>query len=851
MGSVEKRIAKLRDELNRHNRLYYEEAKPEISDQEYDALMRELIELEAANPQLATADSPSQRVGGQPIEGFKTVEHAVPMMSIDNTYDEAEVRAFDERVRKGLGGGGEQPWYVLEPKVDGVAASLRYEKGLLVLAATRGDGRRGDDITHNARTISSIPLRLHDGAIPEVIEVRGEVYMPSAEFQRINSQREADGEPVFANPRNSTAGTLKQLDPKIVAQRKLRFVSHGLGEVRPMPVESYWEWIKLLKKWGFPIGEGVALAKTVDDVLAHIEKFKDTRGKLAYQTDGMVVKVDSFKQRDKLGVTSKAPRWVIAFKYPAEQMQTKLVGVRWQVGKGGNLTPVADLEPVFIAGSTVRRATLHNIEQVERLGIHIGDTIVIEKAGEVIPHVVQTVPELRPQSASRIEAPDKCPSCGLPVEREKNTPAIRCHNLNCPAQLRERLIWFAGRRQMNIEGLGDKIIEQLVQKGHIKTYADLFRLTVDGIASLTRETEFGDTNAQKLVEAIHAAKSRRQDLLTAPVPERFRLQDLREHLGDLAKQLKIKGLGEKTIDQLVDERLINAPPDLFRIQVSQIARLKKEVLVGRKTAQSIVESAERAKSRGLGNVLAGLGIQHIGDSNARDFAAWAGSIERLTMATVDELSHAIANGATNPEEQAKVRARIHQLYRALHRDCETPLFATSASSENVADISLFLDRIAREHSLRLPKGIVVKLRTGFESVESMMEADETTLVDCVLGRVAARSLFDYLHSERGKREIKSLQDAGVLLSVPKRRSDVQAQTEWSGKTVVITGSFAAYTRDALRDRLTTLGAKVAETVSRNTDILLCGKDPGSKLHKAQSLGVLVWDESAFKSRLAE
>lgn len=512
MGSVEKRIAKLRDELNRHNRLYYEEAKPEISDQEYDALMRELIELEAANPQLATADSPSQRVGGQPIEGFKTVEHAVPMMSIDNTYDEAEVRAFDERVRKGLGGGGEQPWYVLEPKVDGVAASLRYEKGLLVLAATRGDGRRGDDITHNARTISSIPLRLHDGAIPEVIEVRGEVYMPSAEFQRINRQREADGEPVFANPRNSTAGTLKQLDPRIVAQRKLRFVSHGLGEVKPMPAESYWEWIKLLKKWGFPIGEGVALAKTVEEVIAHIEKFKDTRGKLAYQTDGMVVKVDSFKQRDRLGATSKAPRWVIAFKYPAEQMQTKLLDVRWQVGKGGNLTPVADLEPVFIAGSTVRRATLHNIKQVERLGIHIGDTIVIEKAGEVIPYVVQAVPEKRPSHAKAIKPPDVCPSCGAKVEKEADTPYIRCVNPACPAQLKERLRWFCGRNQMDIENLGEKIIDQLVDAKLVTAFADLYRLTKSQVAGLER---MGDKSAQNIVEGIEASRKQGLDRLLA------------------------------------------------------------------------------------------------------------------------------------------------------------------------------------------------------------------------------------------------------------------------------------------------------------------------------------------------
>jgi DNA ligase (NAD+) len=330
--SIEKRIQNLRDELNHHNYLYYVEAQPTVSDREYDKLMRELTELEAAHPEFASADSPTQRVGGEPIESFRTVDHAVAMMSIDNTYDEAEVREFDARVKKNLG--GEQPAYVVEPKVDGVSGSLRYEKGLLVLAATRGDGRRGDDITAQVRTIQSIPLRLHDtGGIPAVLEIRGEIYMPNDVFQRINKQREAAGEELYKNPRNLTTGTLKQLDPKITASRKLSFVCHGFGQVEPLPVEGYWEFVKLLKTWRLPVPQHTKFVKDIDHVIAAIEAFADVRGKLPYQTDGMVVKVDSLSQRTRLGVTSKAPRWVIAFKYAAEQMQTVLKEVDWQVGK--------------------------------------------------------------------------------------------------------------------------------------------------------------------------------------------------------------------------------------------------------------------------------------------------------------------------------------------------------------------------------------------------------------------------------------------------------------------------------------------------------------------------------------
>jgi DNA ligase (NAD+) len=514
--SVESRVRKLRDELHRHNRLYYQDARPEITDREYDALMQELIDLEKAHPELASPDSPTQRVGGDVQTELRPVKHAVPMMSIDNTYNEDEVRAFDERVRKGLD--GQQPAYVLEPKIDGTAVSLRYENGVLVLAATRGRGNVGDDITVNARTIKSIPLKLADGA-PPVLEVRGEVYMDNEDFQRVNKEIAAEGEEPYANPRNLSAGTLRRLDPKIVAKRRLRFLAHGLGQVEPMPATSYWEWTQLLRQFGLPLPKEVTRVESVDEALAAIHAFAERRKTLPYMTDGIVMKVDLFAQRDQLGVTSKAPRWVIAYKYETEQQPTVLKDVEWQVGKGGNLTPVGRLEPVFIGGVTVSNVTLHNIDQIARLGLHLGDTVIVERAGEVIPYVVSVVADKRPKGAKPIEPPAKCPVCGSTTEREADTPYIRCVNPDCPAQLKERLRWFCGRSQMDIEGLGDVLVEQLVDKGLVKTFADLYRLQPEQISGLTSEVEqngktvvrtTGEKVATKVVGNI--AKSRAQPL---------------------------------------------------------------------------------------------------------------------------------------------------------------------------------------------------------------------------------------------------------------------------------------------------------------------------------------------------
>jgi DNA ligase (NAD+) len=543
-SAAEQRIKKLRQEIEHHNTLYYVDAKPQISDQAYDKLMRELIDLETEHPELLTPDSPSQRVGGQPIDGFRTVEHAVPMMSIDNTYDEAEVRAFDARVRKALPANAKVQ-YVLEPKVDGVAASLRYENGLMVLAATRGDGRRGDDITANARTIRSIPLRIDARDVPRILEIRGEIFMPSDVFQKLNKEREAAGEEVFKNPRNLTTGTLKQLDSKITASRKLRFVAHGLGQVESMDEDSYWQTLQHLRKWRIPVSEHTQRADDIDKIIKAIEDFANVRGELAYQTDGVVIKVDSLSQREILGATSKAPRWVIAFKYAAEQMQTVIREVDWQVGRGGTLTPVARLEPVFLAGTTVSNATLHNIDQIRRLDLHIGDTVVVEKAGEVIPYVRQAVPEKRPKHAKKIEPPKHCPSCNSVLVKDADGPYIRCENPACPAQFRERLIAFCGRNQMDIENVGDALVDQLIAAGLVKTFADLYRLNKEQLIELER---MGEKSAQNVIDAIQASKSRSLDRLLAGIGIR--------HVGNRVALVLAQNFGsldalmEATVDQL-------------------------------------------------------------------------------------------------------------------------------------------------------------------------------------------------------------------------------------------------------------------------------------------------------------
>ena len=502
--TIENQIAQLRAEIRRHDHLYYIENAPCISDQEYDRLFKQLKQLEAQHPELITPDSPTQRVSERPIDAFSQVKHAVPMLSIDNTYNEAELREFDKRVAKGLEGAAYD--YTVDPKIDGLAISLRYEHGLLVCGVTRGDGRTGDEVTANIRTIGAIPLRLSGTELPDELEVRGEVYMPKKAFATLNAQRIADGEAEFANPRNAAAGSLKLLDARITATRKLSFFAYSLGHCSEAFAKTHWEALERFKTLGLPVNPDAQKAADIDAVLELCHTWEKKKDKLDYAVDGLVVKVNRYDQQDVLGMTGRAPRWCIAYKFAAEQAETVVESIDVQVGKSGTLTPVANLKPVKLAGTTVKRASLHNFDQLQRLDVRCGDTVIIEKAGEIIPQVVDVKIKQRNLFDSEpFQIPAQCPACGGPVRKDDNGVYLRCVNLNCPAQLRERLEYFVGKGQMDIENLGPALIEQLVEKGLVKTMADIYTLDLFTLSQLER---MGTKSAENVVASIESSKTR-------------------------------------------------------------------------------------------------------------------------------------------------------------------------------------------------------------------------------------------------------------------------------------------------------------------------------------------------------
>ncbi|MCC6678532.1 MAG: NAD-dependent DNA ligase LigA [Phycisphaerales bacterium] len=730
------RARELRTLLDRANRAYYADAAPIMSDAEFDRLLAELARLEQEHPALDDPDSPTHRVGGEPLKGFKTVPHAVAMLSIDNTYDAESLREWHRRVLRGLaspGSGGlfgetaasgvPPVRFMCDPKIDGVALSLRYEKGVLVAAVTRGDGVKGDDVTHAARTIRAIPLRLEPTgrgpAAPDVLEVRGEVYMPTSEFLRINAEREAAGLDVFMNPRNSTAGTLKNLDPRIAASRRLAFCAHGRGQVSPSSfANSYSQFLERLRGLGIPTNPHTRACATIDEVLSAISDFEVKRRSLDYATDGMVIRVDSFSQQDALGVTAKSPRWVVAYKYPAERKTTKLLRVEHQVGKTGKITPRAVMEPVLLAGTVVQHATLHNYGRIQdaptepdnpdsrRTDIRIGDTVYIEKAGEIIPYVAGVVIEKRLRGAERIEPPSKCPECNGPVEIEppegerdpKLETARRCVNPECPAQIREKLIWFAGRKQMDIEGLGEKTVDQIRQESDIplRSFADIFRL------------------------ARH-----REELLA------------------------LDRMGEKKVENLL-------------------------------------AGIEEARTRGLARLLAGMGIRHVGDVTARMLARQFKDLEALLEADEKTL---------RPKSLSKDEAR----------------------------------------ALGLPEDPADRAETG-------------------LGKETAPIVHAYLHSRVAKKTFEELRAAGLDLASHEFKARPAGAHKahsgfWAGKTVVLTGTLESFDRTSLTERLEAAGAHVSGSVSKKTDLVIAGASAGSKLAKAQELGIEIWDEQRLLKEL--
>ena len=502
--AIEKEIATLRKEIRRHEELYYVRDDPEISDAEYDALIERLRGLEEEHPQFRTPDSPTVRVGGRPAEGFEEYVHRRPMLSLDNSYNIEDLRAFDERCRK-LADGREFE-YVAELKIDGLSISLHYEGGTLVRGVTRGDGRVGEDVTQNVRTIRSIPLTLKDGpGAGGDVEVRGEVYLSRKAFERINAEREEAGESRFANPRNAAAGTIRQLDPRVVARRRLDMFAYDVLRGDRKPFRTHGESLDWLERAGFTVNECRRNCEDIERVIEFCNEFDQRRDELDYEIDGVVVKVNSTSLQEEFGATAKAPRWAIAYKYPARQATTQVLSIVVQVGRTGALTPVANLTPVLLAGSTVARATLHNADEIERLGVRMGDWVLIEKSGEVIPKVLKVVESRRTGKETPFVMPDECPVCGGVVSRPEGEVVARCVAADCPAQLKARLLHYASRRAMRIEGLGEALAEQFVQKRMVRDVADLYGLTLEDVAGLERMAE---KSASNLLAQIEASKAR-------------------------------------------------------------------------------------------------------------------------------------------------------------------------------------------------------------------------------------------------------------------------------------------------------------------------------------------------------
>lgn len=555
---IKKEIEKLVKELNYHNYRYYVLDSPVISDEEYDMMLRRLKELEEKWGYILP-DSPTQRVGAAPSEKFEKAEHREPMLSLDNAFSIEELRDFDARVKRLLGS-SEEVEYTVEPKYDGLAVELSYKDGLLYKASTRGDGYVGEDITQNIKTIKAIPLRIEGvDKIPEEIDIRGEVYLNIDEFERINKERIEKGEPVFANPRNAASGSVRQLDPSITASRRLYMSCYGIGYVKGIEFQSQIEFIEWLKKARFPVPAYVKLAKGIEEVIEAIKEIEKLRQGYPFETDGAVVKVNSFELQRKLGTKTREPRWAIAYKYPAHQGITKLKDILASVGRTGVITPVAILEPVKIGGVTVSRSTLHNWDEVERKDIRVGDYVIVERAGEVIPHIIGVVKDRRTGEEKEVKIPEHCPVCGSKTVREPGEVAVKCINFNCPAQVEERIKHFASRRAMNIEGLGDKTVELLHNKGIIKHFVDLYKLRQEDIKGLPG---FAELSSKKLIEAI--AKSKKTTL------------------SRLLYALGISQVGEYASKLLAQH--FRKLEDLYHIKAEKLVQIPQ---IGEKTAKTI------------------------------------------------------------------------------------------------------------------------------------------------------------------------------------------------------------------------------------------------------------------------
>ncbi|WAW89747.1 NAD-dependent DNA ligase LigA [Xanthomonas citri pv. malvacearum] len=819
------RIDALRRRIEDANYRYHVLDEPQMADADYDKLMRELEALERAHPELASADSPTQRVGHLAASRFAEVRHAMPMLSLGNAFSDEEVTEFVRRISERLE--VRQPLFSVEPKLDGLAISLRYENGEFVQGATRGDGATGEDVSANLRTVKAIPLRLRGEGWPRVLEVRGEVYMPRAAFEAYNAQMRAQGGKVLANPRNGAAGSLRQLDARITAQRPLSFFAYGVGEVSEGALpQAHSAILAQLRAWGFPVSALVEVVQGSDGLLAYYQRIGEARDGLAFDIDGVVYKLDDLAGQREMGFVSRAPRWAIAHKFPAQEQSTTVEAIEIQIDRTGAATPVARLKPVHVAGVIVTNATLHNADQIARLDVRVGDTVIVRRAGDVIPEVAAVVADQRPPGTQAWQMPTQCPVCGSEIVREEGQAVWRCSGeLTCPAQRKEAFRHFVSRRAMDVDGLGEKFIEVLVDSGLVKGVADLYLLSVDQLLQL------------RLIS-------------TTDSPHAF-LREAREHLASGAyAQLEatVVGIG---VD-LAGERDVPQTwqADLLRAGLPSFDWNRKKIAT--KWAENLIEAIEISRDTTLERFLFALGIEHVGESTAKALSAWFGDLELIRhlpwplFKRVPDIGGEVARSLGHFFDQAGNQQAIDHLLARKVRIGDThppsPKLRGELSLANLLE------------DLEIPKVTPIRaaqIATAFGSIDALRNGGPEPLVEAGVPQSVAESLAAWLLvpandtlAVNAQRKLSEL-----LAMLPEAGEEKTGPLD--GQTVVITGTLAALTRDAAKQRLEALGAKVAGSVSKKTAFLVAGEEAGSKLDKAQSLGVEIWDEARLLAFLGD
>ncbi|UNE64198.1 NAD-dependent DNA ligase LigA [Xanthomonas oryzae] len=819
------RIDVLRRRIEDANYRYHVLDEPQMADVDYDRLMRELEALEAEHPQLASADSPTQRVGHLAASRFAEVRHALPMLSLGNAFSDEEVTEFVRRISERLE--VKQPLFSAEPKLDGLAISLRYENGEFVQGATRGDGATGEDVSANLRTVKAIPLRLRGEGWPQVLEVRGEVYMPRAAFETYNAQMRAQGGKVLANPRNGAAGSLRQLDARITAQRPLSFFAYGVGEVREGALpQTHSAILAQLRAWGFPVSSLVEVVQGSDGLLAYYQRIGEARDGLAFDIDGVVYKLDDLAGQREMGFVSRAPRWALAHKFPAQEQSTTVEAIEIQIGRTGAATPVARLKPVHVAGVIVTNATLHNADQIARLDVRVGDTVIVRRAGDVIPEVAAVVADQRPPATQPWQMPTQCPVCGSEIVREEGQAVWRCSGeLTCPAQRKEAFRHFVSRRAMDVDGLGEKFIEVLVDSGVVQGVADLYLLTVDQLLQLRM-------------------------ISTAESPHAF-LREAREHLASGAyAQLEatVVGIGvdlagEREVPQTWQADLLRAGLPTFDWNRKKIAT---------KWAENLIEAIETSRDTTLERFLFALGIEHVGESTAKALSAWFGDLELIRhlpwplFKRVPDIGGEVARSLGHFFDQPGNQKAIDHLLARKVRIGDThppsPKLRGELSLANLLE------------DLEIPKVTPIRaaqIATAFGSIDALRNGGPEPLVEAGVPQSVAESLATWLLVPANDTLAVNAQKklSALLAMMPEAGEEKTGPLD--GQTVVITGTLAALTRDAAKQRLEALGAKVAGSVSKKTAFLVAGEEAGSKLDKAQSLGVEIWDETRLLAFLGE